>query len=125
MAMLFITHNLGVVAQIADRVAVMYAGQVVEQATVQQIFTHPLHPYTKALFAAIPRMDLVDQNLQAIGGLVPPIDAMPDGCRFASRCPLVQPGCKSPQSLVEAGPGRLVRCHVGADGRINEMPPQN
>jgi oligopeptide/dipeptide ABC transporter ATP-binding protein len=112
MAMLFITHNLGVVAQIADRVAVMYAGQIVEQASVDAIFAQPAHPYTRSLFAAIPRMDRDAQDLAAIPGRVPPLDAMPAGCRFAPRCPLAQKGCELPQALVPATDDHLVRCHV-------------
>lgn len=94
MAMLFITHNLGVVAQIADRVAVMYAGQIVEEASVREIFTKPAHPYTRALFSAIPRMDRAEQMLAAIPGRVPPLNDMPTGCRFAPRCPLRREGCE-------------------------------
>jgi oligopeptide/dipeptide ABC transporter ATP-binding protein len=113
MAMLFITHNLGVVAQIADRVAVMYAGQIVEQAPVEKIFSAPAHPYTRALFATIPRMDLEGQELAAIRGRVPALDAMPAGCRFAPRCPLAQAGCEREQVLAPAEePGHLARCHV-------------
>jgi oligopeptide/dipeptide ABC transporter ATP-binding protein len=111
-ALLFITHNLGVVAQIADRVAVMYAGQIVEQAGVEAIFARPAHPYTRALFAAIPRMDLDDQTLVAVPGRVPALDAMPPGCRFAPRCAMAQAGCEVPQELVEVGGGHAVRCHV-------------
>ncbi len=114
MAMLFITHNLGVVAQIADRVAVMYAGQVVEQGRVEPLFADPRHPYTRALFAAIPRMDLPDQALTAIQGRVPPLDAMPAGCRFAPRCPAARAGCEAPQVLRDVGAGHEVRCHVAA-----------
>jgi peptide/nickel transport system ATP-binding protein len=112
MALLFITHNLGVVAQIADRVAVMYAGQIVEQASAADIFARPAHPYTRALFAAIPRMDRDAQELTAIPGRVPPLDAMPVGCRFAPRCPLARGGCELPQMLTRLAHGHTARCHL-------------
>ena len=112
MAVLFITHNLGVVAQIADRVAVMYAGEIVEQGPVEVIFADPRHPYTRALFAAIPRLDQSEQELSAIGGRVPPLDQMPQGCRFAPRCPLAQDGCEVPQPLVALAANHAARCHV-------------
>jgi peptide/nickel transport system ATP-binding protein len=88
MSMIFITHNLGVVALIADRVAVMYAGQIVETAPVNELFEDPVHPYTEALLRSIPRADLKDQSITPIPGTVPPIDRMPPGCRFADRCRL-------------------------------------
>ncbi|MBM3524946.1 MAG: ABC transporter ATP-binding protein, partial [Alphaproteobacteria bacterium] len=93
MSMLFITHNLGIVATIADRVAVMYAGEIVELAAVERIFSSPTHPYTEALFRAIPRVDRASQTLHSIAGQVPAIDRMPTGCRFAPRCPLHEPRC--------------------------------
>ncbi|RYJ02339.1 MAG: ABC transporter ATP-binding protein [Acetobacteraceae bacterium] len=112
MAVLFITHNLGVVAQIADRVAVMYAGEIVESGPVRSIFAAPAHPYTRALFAAIPRLDVPGQALAAIPGRVPALDAMPKGCRFAPRCPLRQAGCEAPQALADLAPEHAARCHV-------------
>ncbi|HTO67980.1 MAG TPA: ABC transporter ATP-binding protein [Bradyrhizobium sp.] len=121
MAMLFITHNLGVVAQIADRVAVMYAGQIVEEAPVHEIFTGAAHPYTRALFAAIPRMDRAEQALAAIAGRVPPLDDMPRGCRFAPRCPLRRDGCEAPQVLAAASPGHRARCHVATSVSAREL----
>ena len=117
MAMLFITHNLGVVAQIADRVAIMYAGQIVEEGAVGLIFARPAHPYTRALFAAIPRIDVDMVDLAAIPGRVPPLERMPSGCRFRPRCGLARDGCEAPQVLAEAGAGHNVRCHVAAPAR--------
>ena len=112
MAVMFITHNMGVVAQIADRVAVMYAGQVVEEAPVGAVFAAPAHPYTRALFAAIPRLDRPGAALAAIPGRVPPLDAMPAGCRFAARCSMRREGCDLPQVLAPVGDGHGARCHV-------------
>ncbi len=112
MAMVLITHNLGVVAEMCDDVAVMYAGQIVEEAPVERIFAAPAHPYTRALFAAIPRMDRDGQELSAIPGRVPPLDAMPAGCRFAPRCPQRQQGCERPQVLAPVEPAHVARCHV-------------
>jgi peptide/nickel transport system ATP-binding protein len=86
MSMIFITHDLGVVAMIADRVAVMYAGHIVEMAAVGELFQHPVHPYTEALLKSIPRLDRSTQEVFPIRGTVPPIDRMPVGCRFADRC---------------------------------------
>jgi peptide/nickel transport system ATP-binding protein len=119
--MLFITHNLGVVAQIADRVAVMYAGQIVEEATVHEIFTRPAHPYTRALFSAIPRVDRAGQTLAAIPGRVPPLNDMPRGCRFAPRCPLRRAGCEAPQVLAAAAPRHLARCHIATNAFAEEL----
>src|SRR5262245_5544393 len=121
MSMLFITHNLGIVAAIADRVAVMYAGDIVELAPVEAIFARPTHPYTEALFRAIPRVDRATQTLTAIGGQVPPIDRMPRACRFAPRCPLRQPVCDAvPPVLaqVDGDAGHLARCHVRAPAAL-------
>ncbi|MBR6464064.1 MAG: ABC transporter ATP-binding protein, partial [Verrucomicrobia bacterium] len=86
MSILLITHNLGIVSQIADRVAVMYAGQIVEQGTTRQILDTPAHPYTKALLAAVPRIGFDVKRLHAIPGQVPPLYDMPQGCRFHPRC---------------------------------------
>jgi oligopeptide/dipeptide ABC transporter ATP-binding protein len=114
MSILFITHNLGVVAQLADRVAVMYAGEIVECAPVAELFAAPMHPYTEALLRAMPRADRDSAALQPIGGQVPPITALPEGCAFASRCPLRQPQCaRHPRLLpLHPGSGHSARCLV-------------
>jgi peptide/nickel transport system ATP-binding protein len=84
--MVFITHDLGVVAHVADRVAVMYAGNIVETAAVAELFANPRHPYTQALLKTIPRLDRDNKDISPIEGMVPSIDNMPTGCRFYSRC---------------------------------------
>ncbi len=113
MAMLFITHNMGVVAEIADRVAVMYAGEIVEMAPVAELFEAPLHPYTEALLRCIPRADRDIEHLDGIEGRVPSIEHMPAGCGFAARCPVRLARCdRDRPPLVEVGatPARSVRC---------------
>jgi len=114
MGLLFITHDLGVVAEIAERVVVMYAGQVVEEGDVRQILTRPLHPYTRGLIASVPRIDRPmgkDSTFHAIGGRVPEIGRMPPGCRFAPRCEHARPGiCDHGQKLEPVAGGRTVRC---------------
>ena len=117
MAMIFITHNLGVVASIADRVAVMYAGDIVELAGVEELFAHPTHPYTEALLRSIPRVDRDALDLKPIPGQVPPITAMPAGCRYADRCPLRIARCSlevPPLVPVPGLGGHEVRCWVRA-----------
>ena len=105
-AVLMITHNLAVVAEIADEIVVMYAGRVVERGSREQIFDNPLHPYTLALFAAMPRTEDRGRRLAAIGGQVPSFAAMPPGCRFAPRCPFTIARCHRETPLLvvhEAG----------------------
>jgi peptide/nickel transport system ATP-binding protein len=114
LSMIFISHNLGAVASMADRVAVMYAGQIVEIGPAGDIFERPRHPYTRALLAAIPRVDRV-RGLSVISGTVPRFDALPPGCRFAPRCALAIPACQRPQVLDEIGSGAAVRCCRAAD----------
>lgn len=115
-AVLFITHNLGVVAQIADRVAVMYAGEIVELAEVDALFARPTHPYTQALLRAMPRVDRDMEALQGIPGQAPTLAAMPSGCAFAARCPHRQARCERehPELLPVPGSaaGHTVRCPV-------------
>jgi peptide/nickel transport system ATP-binding protein len=111
MAILLITHNLGIVGDLADRVAVMYAGQIVELAPARELLRRPLHPYTRALMASVPKLRGDAGRLAAIPGNVPRLGNFPPGCRFAPRCPLARPECsqKIPE-LLEVEPGRHVRC---------------
>ncbi len=111
MAIILITHDLGVVAEMADEVAVMYAGRVVERGAATAIFASPQHPYTLGLLGSIPRLDEERDRLLAIEGTVPPPFALPKGCRFAPRCPFAEPACEAaPPPLVEVAPGHLAAC---------------
>ncbi len=109
-AILFITHDLGVVAEIADRVIVMYAGQVVEQGDVFTLFDRAQHPYTKALLNSTPKLDFTQEELMPIEGTVPGPTAMPTGCRFFDRCKYAYDDCKKEPELVEISQGHQVRC---------------
>ena len=110
-AIMLITHDMGVIAEMADEVMVMYAGEVVEYAPVTELFDHPRHPYTQGLLRSIPRLDQDTQELYTIEGTVPGLNEMPEGCRFAGRCPYASQRCRdcAPQ-LQEAVPGVKVRC---------------
>ena len=119
MSMLFITHNLGVVAEIAQEIAVMYAGRVVEQASVSQLFSAPRHPYTQALIRCIPRIDAAAQaqyqtpgfRLPSIRGVVPHASAMPAGCAFSPRCDMAMADCELQMPSLElVQPGQASRC---------------
>jgi oligopeptide/dipeptide ABC transporter ATP-binding protein len=125
-AVVLITHDLGIIAEMADRVAVMYAGRIVEQADIKRLFSTPLHPYTQGLIASIPVLGQVKDRLDVIPGSVPNLVDLPPGCRFASRCRLreeyglevctqVEPELKpgSPNGLVK--PDHLVRCWLYHD----------
>jgi peptide/nickel transport system ATP-binding protein len=118
MAILLITHDLGVIAETADRVAVMYAGKVVEYAPVKDLFRDPRHPYTIGLMESIPRMEERRERLRVIPGTVPPPTAFPPGCPFHPRCPFAVDVCRSVDPPAEdAAPGHAVRCH-----RWREIP---
>jgi peptide/nickel transport system ATP-binding protein len=112
-SILLITHDLAVIAEVADRVCVMYAGQIVEQGPVEDVFRQPLHPYAQGLLASIPRFDQPDKELQSIPGSVPNLITPPQGCRFHPRCPHAMPICKvdRPPVTVE-GPGHTVACYL-------------
>jgi oligopeptide/dipeptide ABC transporter ATP-binding protein len=111
MSMLLITHNLGIVGWIADRVAVMYAGQIVEIAPARELLARPLHPYTQALMNSAPKLGANATRLTSIPGSVPALGAMPSGCRFHPRCAKARPDCsQNSPALVEVERGRQVRC---------------
>ena len=111
MAMLLITHDLGVVAETADRVAVMYAGRVVETAPVGSLFRAPLHPYTRGLLRSVPRIERERPAiLPEIAGMVPSLVDMPEGCAFAARCQRANARCATRPPLAPAGPGHEVAC---------------
>jgi peptide/nickel transport system ATP-binding protein len=110
-AIILITHDLGVVAEICDEVAVMYAGEIVERAPVDELFASPQHPYTVGLLGSIPQLDRRTSQLATIEGMVPNMTMPPEGCRFAARCPFASEPCvKAPPPLVAASPGHLTRC---------------
>jgi peptide/nickel transport system ATP-binding protein len=111
MAIILITHDLGVVAQVADEVAVMYAGKVVERAPVSQVFQDPQHPYTIGLMGSVPSLGRRQGRLATIRGSVPPPELMPRGCRFTPRCPFSDQHCANdPPPLGEIAPGHRARC---------------
>jgi oligopeptide/dipeptide ABC transporter ATP-binding protein len=117
MAILLITHNLGLVGEIADRVAVMYAGQIVETAPVGSLLHAPAHPYTRALIQSVPELGHPRERLIAIPGTVPMPGTWPAGCRFAPRCPVVQDDCRTlAPSLKPIAGNRSVRCPHSAPG---------
>jgi oligopeptide/dipeptide ABC transporter ATP-binding protein len=110
MAVVLITHDLGVVAEVCDRVIVMYGGQVVEEGTVEQIFRDPRHPYTQGLLQAIPRLGAHRDELAVIPGTVPSPTDWPQGCRFRGRCPYEFEKCPEPPPLFEPHAGHRSRC---------------
>ena len=114
-AIVLITHDLAVIAEVADRVCVMYAGHIVETAPVEELFHRPLHPYTQGLLASIPRLDQPEKELTSIPGSVPNLITPPSGCRFHPRCPHAMPVCKgqTPPTTVE-GDGHTVACYLYA-----------
>lgn len=118
-AMILITHDLGVVAETCDNVAVMYAGKIVEQGSAEDIFNHPKHPYTKGLLDSVPHFESGKRRkkLETIPGIVPNLNNMPVGCRFSERCKWVQEDClKSQPPLTEKSPGHLAACYHPVEG---------
>jgi oligopeptide transport system ATP-binding protein len=116
MGLILITHDLGVVADVADRISVMYAGRIMEKAVVGEIYARPAHPYTKGLLESIPRVDLKGQELSAIRGLPPSLTRIPPGCEFNPRCPYAQDICREKRpALLEVVPGRFSACHFAQE----------
>ncbi|MGL5867222.1 MAG: ABC transporter ATP-binding protein [Dermatophilaceae bacterium] len=116
MGLILITHDLGVVADVADRIAVMYAGRLVETASAYDLYAAPSHPYTRGLLESIPRLDQKGQTLAAIGGLPPNLMRIPDGCAFNPRCRMAQDVCRTVlPPLREVRPGRHSACHLAEE----------
>jgi len=116
MGLILITHDLGVVADVADDITVMYAGRAVEQADVLETFASPAHPYTKALLRSIPRLDVKGQRLEVIAGLPPVLTRIPPGCPFAPRCQYAQDICtRQRPELLTVTPGRASACHFAKE----------
>ena len=111
-SMVLITHDLGIVAESCDTVAIMYAGEIVEYGSLEDIFDHTAHPYTQGLFGSIPRLDLDTERLQPIQGLMPDPINLPTGCPFHPRCPHATEVCaRTNPAHQEVTPGHLVKCH--------------
>ena len=116
MSVLYITHDLGVVAELCHRVVVMYAGMVMEIADTKTLFANPMHPYTQGLMKAMPRMNSGGERLNSIDGVVPHITQMPEGCHFHPRCPHACEICRqSCPPLEDVGGGHMVRCHLARE----------
>ena len=114
-AILFISHDLGAVSEVCSRMLTMYAGQMVEDASLDSVLRRPRHPYTSGLLRSLPRFSRKGEPLPSIGGRVPPPGAMPEGCRFAERCPHAVDACRLPQALAVLPDGHQVRCHRHAE----------
>jgi len=115
MALVLITHNMGVVSQMAQRIAVMYAGQIMEERAAQDLFKRPLHPYTEALMAAMPERSDGSRRLATIPGMVPGLYDRPEGCLFGPRCNYTQDRCRDQRPGLDARSGGHVRCHFPLD----------
>ncbi len=112
MSVIFITHDLGVIAEIADQVVVMYAGRIVERAPVDALFARPMHPYTRGLLASMPQLQMQPKSrLPTIAGMVPALSELPTGCRFSNRCAFATQTCLNEPELQETQPSRWVACH--------------
>jgi peptide/nickel transport system ATP-binding protein len=118
-AMILITHDLGVVAEVCDKVAVIYAGRIIESGTLEDIYDHPTHPYTRGLFAALPDLEKDVERLSPIAGLPPDPSEIRRGCDFKERCPYLCEKCKAyDNEMIELTPGHLVRCYRKEAGEV-------
>ncbi|MCL3883255.1 ABC transporter ATP-binding protein [Marivita sp. GX14005] len=122
MATIMITHDLGVVAEIATDVAVMYAGTIIESGPVERIFNDPQHPYTIGLMSSVPRLTGPRRRLTTVPGTVPTVETMPEGCRFSTRCPFAQPVCATAPPERTFGMGHSALCHFAPLDRMLEIP---
>jgi len=119
-SMILITHDLGVVAQVCDKVAIMYAGEIVEYGDLEDIYDNGMHPYTIGLFGSIPDLDQDTERLKPITGLMPDPTNLPEGCSFHPRCPYCTSECKKKDPVLEeVAPGHLVKCHL-LHKKVNE-----
>ncbi len=118
-AMILITHDLGVVAETCDKVAIMYAGEIMEYGTLEDIFEKTLHPYTEGLFNSLPSLESEVERLKPIVGLMPDPARLPEGCKFHPRCPYANERCAAEEPVLEElAPGHFCRCHRGNEGLI-------
>ncbi len=125
-SMLLITHDLGVVAETCDKVAIMYAGELVEYGLAEHIFNECAHPYTQGLFNSLPSLDKDERRLKPIRGMMPDPSDLPEGCTFYPRCPYAYEACRTdPPALREVSPGHLCRCHHSDRGGVPDAPDQD
>ena len=120
-SMIWITHDLAVVAGLADRISVMYGGRIVEQGAISDVLDHPVHPYTRGLLGSVPGHNTRGQRLYQIPGMAPPLLNLPQGCTFQARCPKADDACLIEPQITEPVPGRAIRCvhpHLDADEEI-------
>jgi len=115
MGLILITHDLGVVADVADRAAVMYAGRILARAGIEDLYAHPAHPYTRGLLASIPRLDQKGQTLAAIGGLPPNLTRIPAGCTFHPRCSMAQDICRTDEPALRTVGNQQSACHFAEE----------
>ena len=117
-SMILITHDLGVVAESCNKVAIMYAGEIVESGTVEEVFRHAAHPYTIGLFGCIPRLDVESRRLDTIPGMMPDPSVLTEGCKFCPRCSRATEECQRHKPTpVEIRPGHIVSCFMAEEDR--------